>query len=249
MIDLGMTALATLIPISVLTGIGILLVFRRTSDQTAVRRAKSLVTAHLLEFRLFMDEPRLILRAQRDLILANLRFLKLMLWPVVVLALPMALLLAGMDAFYGRAPLVAGQPAIVTAQLRGTAAGTPLLLRAPAEIAVETPGVRVPAEHQVSWRIRPLRGTDAELELVREGRVFRKSIAAGEGMRYLSERRASLAGLLLHPAEPPLFDSEIDWIEVRYPGAHILHLHWLVWFFVISGATALLLKRKFRTAF
>src|SRR5436190_3351 len=121
-----MTALATLIPISVLTGIGILLVFRYTSDQTAVRRAKSLVTA----------------------------------------------------------------------QLHRTAAASPLVLRAPAEIAVETPGVRVPAEHQVSWRIRPLRGTTADLELVRGDRVFKKSIAAGEGIRYLSERRASLYGLL-----------------------------------------------------
>jgi hypothetical protein len=248
-IDLGMTALATLIPISVLIGIGILLVFRRTSDQTAVRRAKSLVTAHLLEFRLFMDEPRLILRAQRDLIVANLHFLRLMLWPVVVLALPMVLLLGEMDAFYGRAPLVAGQPAILTAQLRGVAAGEMFALRAPAGIAVESPGIRVPAEHQVSWRIRPLRATTAELELVHGDRVVRKSIAAGKGMRYLSERRASLAGLLLHPAERPLLDRDIDWIEINYPDAHILHLHWMVWFFVISGVTALLLKRKFRTAF
>ena len=137
----------------------------------------------------------------------------------------------------------------MTAQLHGAAAGSALVLRTPAGIAVETPGVRVPAEHQVSWRIRPLRGTTAELELVRDGRVVKKSVAAGKGMRYLSERRASLAGLLLHPAEAPLLDSEIDWIEVRYPGARILHLHWLVWFFVISGATALLLKRRFRTAF
>src|SRR4029077_7273500 len=53
-IDLGMPALASLVPISILTGIGTLLVFRSASDQAAVRRAKSLVTAHLLEFRLFM---------------------------------------------------------------------------------------------------------------------------------------------------------------------------------------------------
>jgi len=96
-IDLGMPALASLVPISILSGIGMLLVFRRTSDQAAVRLAKSLVTAHLLEFRLFMDEPRLILKAQRDLIVANARFLKLMLRPLLVLALPMALLLAAME--------------------------------------------------------------------------------------------------------------------------------------------------------
>jgi len=73
--DLGFMALATLIPISILAGIGILLVFRSTSDAVAVRRAKGIAQAHLLEFRLFMDDPVLVLRAQRDLIVANGRFI------------------------------------------------------------------------------------------------------------------------------------------------------------------------------
>jgi hypothetical protein len=246
-IDLGMPALASLVPISILTGIGMLLVFRHTSDQAAVRRAKSLVTAHLLEFRLFMDEPWLILRAQRDLIVANARFLKLMLRPVVVLALPMALLLAAMEAFYGHAPLRVGEPAIVTAQLKQDDAS--LSLNAPNGIAVETPPVRVPADRQVSWRIRPLRATNAELRLVGADHAVSKSISAGAGVHYLSERRGSLANLLLHPTERPLSDGIIEWIEVRYPTATILHLHWLIWFFAISAVTALALRRKFRTAF
>jgi len=246
-VDLGAEALLSLVPISIVIGIGILLVFRHTSDQAAVRRARNLVTAHLLEFRLFMDEPRLIVRAQRNLIVANVRLLRLMLRPVLVLALPTVLLLAGLDGFYGRAPLVIGEPAIVTAQFKHD--GTPLVLRTPPEIAAETPGVRVPAESQVSWRIRPLRASTGNLELVLKDRVFRKTFAAGAGPYYCSERRASIAGLLLHPTEAPIIDSEIDWIEVRYPGATILHLHWLVWFFVISGVAALVLKGRFRTAF
>ena len=246
-IDLGMPALASLVPISILSGIGMLLVFRRTSDQAAVRRAKSLVTAHLLEFRLFMDEPRLILKAQRDLIVANARFLKLMLRPLLVLALPTALLLAAMEAFYGHAPLRVGDPAIVTVQVKHD--DTSLALKAPEGIAVETPPVRVAADRQVSWRIRPLRATNAALELVRPDRAISKSISAGSGMHYLSERRGSLANLLLRPTETPLWDSEVDWIEVRYPAATILRLHWLIWFFAISAITALALRRKFRTAF
>jgi hypothetical protein len=186
-IDLGMPALASLVPISILTGIGTLLVFRRASDQAAVRRAKGLVTAHLLEFRLFMDEPRLILKAQRDLIVANARFMKLMLRPLVVLVLPMALLLAAMEAFYGHAPLRVGDPAIVTAQMKH--ADISLVLKAPDGIAVETPPVRVGADRQVSWRIRPLRAINTELELVRPDRSVAKSISAGAGMHYLSERR------------------------------------------------------------
>jgi hypothetical protein len=68
-------------------------------------------------------------------------------------------------------------------------------------------------------------------------------------MHYLSERRGSFANLLLRPTEAPLSDSEIDWIEVRYPPAAIFGLHWLIWFFAISAATALALRRKFRAAF
>ncbi len=246
-IDLGVTALVSLIPISVLSGIGMLLVFRHASDQTAVRRAKSLAQAHLLEFRLFLDEPGLILRAQRDLIVANLRFLKLMLWPVLWLAIPMALLLGVLEGWYGYAPLPVGEPAIVTAQLKD--AGVPLALKASGKIAVETPPVRAVAERQVSWRIKPLEATSTGLELVRDGREFRKSISAGAGMHFLSERRGSLASFLLHPGELPLFDGEIGWIAVRYPGAAILGLHWLIWFFGISAITALALRRRFRTAF
>ncbi|HXI44141.1 MAG TPA: hypothetical protein VNH83_29425, partial [Bryobacteraceae bacterium] len=106
-----------------------------------------------------------------------------------------------------------------------------------------------PADRQVSWRIRPLRDTSAKLELVTADRTIAKSISAGTGMHYISERRGSLASLLLRPTEPPLSDSELDWIEVRYPGASVLGLHWLIWFFAISAVTALALRRKFRAAF
>jgi hypothetical protein len=246
-IDLGMPALASLVPISILTGIGMLLVFHHTSDQAAVRRAKGLVTAHLLEFRLFMDEPRLILKAQRDLIVANARFLKLMLRPVVVLALPMGLLLAAMEGFYGHAPLRVGDSAIVTAQVKHD--GSSLSLKAPDGIAVETPPVHIVAGLEVSWRIRPLRATNAELELILADRAIAKSVAAGSGMHYLSERRGSLANLLLRPTEAPLSDAEVAWIEVRYPAATVYGLHWLIWFFAISGVTALALRRRFRAAF
>ena len=246
-IDLGGVALATLIPISVLAGIAILLVFRFTSDQAAVRRAKGIAQAHLLEFRLFMDDPVLILRAQRDLIVANLRFLKLMLRPFLWMLIPMALLLAFLEAFYGHAPLRVGDAAIVTAQVRNAAA--PLTLQAPAEVIVETPPVHVLAEHQVSWRIRPVRAATSELRILRDGQGLTKRISAGNGVRFLSERRGSLLSCLLYPTELPLDDSEVEWIEIRYPPATVLRLHWLIWFLAVSAIVAFALRRRFGAAF
>ena len=247
MTDLGPAALATLIPISVLAGVAILLVFRYTSDPTSVRRAKGIAQAHLLEFRLFMDDPVLVLRAQRDLVLANLRFMRLMLRPFLWMLVPMGLLLAFLEAFYGHVPLRVRDAAIVTVQMRNVAAD--VMLQAPAQIAIETPAVHVMAERQASWRIRPLRAITAELQIVHDGRVATKRISAGPGMHFLSERRGSLLSLLLHPTEAPLSDNEIEWIEIRYPPAVILHLHWLIWFFAISALTAFALRRRFGAVF
>jgi hypothetical protein len=242
-----MAALVSLVPISVLAGIGILLAFRYASDRSAVRRAKGIAQAHLLEFRLFMDEPLLILRAQRDLIVANLRFMKLMLRPFLWMLLPMGLLLAVLEAFYGHAPLRVGDPAIVTAQVRKVA--TILTLQAPAGIVVETPPVRVVAEHQVSWRIRPERAMTADMRILLDGQVYAKRISAGNGIQFLSVRRGSPSSVFLYPTEPPLSDNDIQWIEIRYPRATILRFHWLIWFFAISAVAALALRRRFGAAF
>ena len=102
---------------------------------------------------------------------------------------------------------------------------------------------------QVSWRIRPLRATSADLQLIYADHAISKSVSAGAGVHYLSERRGSIANLLLRPTEAPLSDAEVAWIEVRYPAAAIFSLHWLIWFFAISAVTALALRRKFRAAF
>lgn len=246
-IDLGLPALVTLVPISILAGIGMLLVFRHASDPVAVRRAKGVAQAHLLEFRLFMDDPLLILRAQRDLLVANLKFMKLMLRPFLWMLLPMGLLLAGLESIYGHAPLVLGEPALLTAQVKDATA--PFELKATPEVAVETPPVHVLPEHQVSWRIRPLQAATTELDIAHNGKLFAKRISAGPGFHLLSERRGSLLNLLLYPTEPPLSGNEIQWIEIRYPEATILHLHWLIWFFAISAITALALRRRFHAAF
>ncbi|MBI3470004.1 MAG: hypothetical protein HY013_01440, partial [Candidatus Solibacter usitatus] len=225
-------------------------------DQEAIRRAKNRLKAHLMELRLFSDEPALVWRAHLDLLSANLRYLSLMLRPAVILALPMVALLVQMEAFYGRAPLTPGRASIVTMQLKEPLdpAAAPPALQTPPEIAVETPAVRAISERQVSWRIRPLRAGSGRLRIELPGGPVDKKIEAGEGLRYLAERRVgSLAGLFWHPGEMPLSNPAVDWIEVHYPPAAVpwfgLELHWMIWLVAISMVGALLLKGRFRVSF
>ncbi len=239
--------------LSALVGIGMLWIFARVSNQEAISRTKRKVYAHLMELRLFVDEPAMMWRAQVQLLKANLRYLALMLVPAVAIALPMIVLLIRLDAYYGRAPLPVGAGAIVTLETRDVldAAAPAPQLDAPAGIAVETPAVRVPRTGEVSWRIRPLRAVSGELRFTLPGGTVQKRIESGDGFRFVPGRRTGSAlAALWYPDEPRIERASVGWIDIDYPGAEIqflgLRLHWLVWFTVISMAAALALKKRFR---
>src|SRR5690242_10517225 len=74
--------------ISAAAGIGMLWVFQKTSNQARIRAVKRRVQAHLLELRIYRDEPAVMWQAQKALLWSNLRYLGLMLRPALFLALP-----------------------------------------------------------------------------------------------------------------------------------------------------------------
>ena len=67
-----MRALATLIPLSALCGIMTAFVFRRFAS-SGTRQTVNRILAHVMELRLFLDEPGLVWKAQCDLLRENLR--------------------------------------------------------------------------------------------------------------------------------------------------------------------------------
>ena len=70
-----------LIVLSVLAGIGMLWGFREASNQTRIAAVKRRMQAHVLELRVFRDEPAVMWSAQKSLLAANLRYIALMLQP------------------------------------------------------------------------------------------------------------------------------------------------------------------------
>jgi hypothetical protein len=235
--------------ISAACGVAMLWVFQKTSNQTAIHTAKRRVQAHLLELRIYRDEPGVMWQAQKSLLAANLRYMALMLQPALVMALPFAILLVHLDAFYGRAPLPIGAEAIVTMGVQRPGETAPVL-EAPPGLAVETPAVRVLDQDQISWRIRPRTPLSGLLRIRIEGGAVEKRIEAGLEPCFVPGRKvSSLWDALWHPDEPRITTPRIDWVEIRYPGARIqwlgIRMHWLVWFIVVSMLAALLLKKRF----
>ena len=202
----------TLLPVALIYGFAAALAFGRFADESLVRASINRMIAHVMEFRLFIDSPALIFRAQRELLVENFRLLRLVLLPGGVMAFIFVMLFPTLDAMYGHAPLPAGQVSVVSAHV---ADGT---LEVPAVIRVETDGVRSASDHEVSWRVRPLGRVNGEL---RVGLLTRR-VVAGDGIVYGWRAPFVTPG-----------------IEIAYPARVILGMNWMVWFFLISSLAAL----------
>ena len=197
-----------MIYVSVVYGIAAVLIFRRFTERAAIRRSVNRILAHVMELGLFLDSPGLVFRAQRDLLIENFRLLRLVIIPGVILAV----LFVPMYAIYGHGPLPVGEPSVVTIQMKD-AAMPAVQLEAPEGMVIETPGVRIVRDRQISWRVRPLRESSGDLRFHVDNHVVAKSF-------------------FLH-------DPAIRSIEIRYPPATILGWSWLVWFGVISSISAI----------
>ena len=209
---------ASLAALSAIWGVLASLVFRRFTNRRAVRKAINHIYAHLLEIRLYSEEPSLVWRAQKALIVGNLRFLALIAPAVLAMAIPFALLYPQLDAIYGVAPLEIGHSATVT--LSGNT-GT---LEAPQGIRIETPPVKDSADREVSWRIRALAPTRGTLRVtLPDGATILRTIASGE--RTLSPNRRSEASVAIDYPR-----SDVSVAGLAFP--------WLVWFLVISALSA-----------
>jgi hypothetical protein len=237
--------------LSAATGIGMLWVFRKTSNQDGMKAVKRKVFASLLEMRVYADEPGVTWRAQKSLFGANMRYMGLALKPALYLAIPMALLLIHLESFYGRAPLAPGHDALVTigmsSQWRPEAA--PPALTAPAGVDVEGPPVRVVDAREVSWRIRPRNEVSGQLRFTVDGQSVTKTVEAGSRPRYIPGKSVSSPiEAVWNPGES-IAAPQVEWVEVRYPEASLnvfgFSTNWLVWFFVVSMVAALLLKNRF----
>ena len=266
----GLPVILALVVVSLVTSIGMLVVFKRTSNQAAIERVKRGIHAGLFEIRLFNDDFAAMLRAQGSILRYNLHYLRLSLVPMLFLLPPVLLIIAQLQFHWGYAPLPPGQSSILAVTLaEGWEAGgtIPTLpsgkprarLKAPAGVVVETPAVWVPSRRTLSWRLRLDRPGDYDLEIVLGEQRISKRLNAATGPGRRSPRRpgSSFLDQLLYPAEARLpGSSPVAVIDIGLPDADVDVFGWTVgetlgmpaWmflFFVLSVVFAFALRKPF----
>jgi hypothetical protein len=251
----GLPPIVGLTFVSLLTAVAILLVFRATSDQKALRRVKNRITAGILEIRLFRDDLPTIFRAQWDILRHSLTYMRLSLVPMLWVILPIVLLMIQLQFHYGYRPLEVGESVIVRASLTGAALAddVELSLSTNRAVDVETPLLLLVEQGEARWRIgaggegsHELRVRAGDLELV-------KTVSVGRAGGAISPRRPSarLLDQMLYPVEPPIPGAvSIVSIDVAYETGTVSLLgwetHWMVVFFILTIVLAFALQKPLR---
>ncbi len=116
---------------SIVSAVGVLLVYKKTSNQEGLDVVKRKIHACVFEIRLFNDDLRAILRAQAEIILHNLSYLRLSLKPMLWLILPLMLIISQLHYFYGFRSLEPGESALLKVKLESDWASDPDLAATP----------------------------------------------------------------------------------------------------------------------
>jgi len=245
-----------MIAVSLLTGGLMLAVFRWTSNQAGIRRAKDLIKAHLLEIRLYRDNLGQSFRSQGGVLAANARYFGYAVKPMLVMIVPVMLILVQLDLRFGSRALRVGEEAMVRVRLAHGA--DPLTLgleiEAPAAIAVTTPALRIPEAGEIDWRLRPARPGRETLVFRWPGGTAAKSIAVETAPLAVISGKTTSGGWLdriTHPGEKSLpRGGPIASIEIVYPETSLgffgIRMHWLVAYFGLSILLGLAFKGVFK---
>jgi hypothetical protein len=123
--------LLLVLAISIVIGLLMVIVFRYTSDQKAIGRAKDKLKAHLLAVRLFQDQLPVVMRAYGRILHGTGSYLRLACTPFLIAILPITFLIVQLDRYFGWVPLQPAQAFLVEARVEDPAALSEASLVAP----------------------------------------------------------------------------------------------------------------------
>ena len=230
--------------ISLASGIFLVWLFGKTSDQDRIREIRDRIRGNLIGVRLFQHDIGVVLKLQRKIFGDTFRFMGLALVPLVIMIVPVVLIMTQLNLRFAVQPLETGEPVLIKALVRDVALLDHLIaLNVPDGVTVETPPVRIRSTREIVWRVRVDRPGTHALTVRVGDETLEKQIVGGEGWGPVVQRRTGRGMLdtLLYPGEPPIAAGHgVESVDIIYPMLefHLLGISvdWLIGFFVLSMA-------------
>ena len=236
--------------LSAVMAVPFLVVFKYTSNQSAIGRIKDRIKANMLAMKLYKDEIEVTIYAQCDIMYRAFLLLLNALLPLVVMIVPVMLLLGQMGLWYQARPLAVGDETILSVSILGAVGDAwPDVVLAPNDgVELTIPKTMLDTDREMWWKIKCLNEGTHELVFLVDGEKVTKSLSVGEGIMKVSMKRPSysMLDLMLHPAETPFTaESKIQSIAVVYPASDAFTCgkdNWVLWFLIVSMIAAFALK-------
>jgi hypothetical protein len=239
--------------LSIVIGLLMVVVFRYTSDQKAIRVAKDHLKAHLLAVQLFQDQLQVVLVSYWRIIRSTGNYLRLAFVPVLYVSIPLIFLMMQVDRYLGYSPIAIGQSFLVKARLVDSNALDQASLRLPSGLSLTAPAVHVPAANEIVWRVIPQEPGKRDLQIDVGSDSLLKSLEVSGGIKRISptrlkdkwRERTFVSGEDALPS-----DSPVQSISINYPERTIafawLEWNWIWLFFVLSLIFGFLFKTILR---
>ena len=183
----------------------------------------------------------------------NAGYVRLSLVPALWTLVPLAIVVAQFQVYFGYAGVGVGEPVLVTAVLKSRDQIQDISLDLPPGVRVVTPAIWFPALQQVVWRV--VADSAGELILgIRVGQVtYKKTLHVSSGLVRRSPVRPAqgLMDQLRYPSEAPLSGSApVASIRVAYPDRRLDILGWrMSWigaYIVLSIVFVIALQKPLR---
>ncbi len=164
--------------ISILMGTLMVLIYRFTSNQKAIRRVKNQIKIHFMEIRVYKEDLTQMLLAQKKILWDNFKYMGLSLKPGLVLIFLIIFILVPLNARYGYRSFRPEESFIVT--VKTVAGKSPLdldiTLKTPEAIEVETPPLRLEEEREINWRLKAKKAGEYLLQFQLPDQTFSKQV-------------------------------------------------------------------------
>jgi uncharacterized membrane protein (DUF106 family) len=241
--------LVLVILISLVIGLLMVVVFRYTSDQRAIRRAKDQLKAHMLAVRLFQDQLVVVMRAYGHILMGTGRYIRLAFKPMLFVILPLVFLIVQLNRYLGWMPLRPAEAFLLKVRTTGPDALNEVSVQLPPEMTISAPAVHVPADNEVVWRVIADKNGAYDINVATAGQTFSKQVAVSLDIVRISpiRLRDHFWTRMFTSGEPALpKSSPIESIEVTYPARNIdvagFESNWIILFFILSIVAGFIFK-------
>jgi hypothetical protein len=245
---------AGLVVVSIITGAVMLFLFKLTSNQQSMKEVKTRISAYFLEMRLYKEDISAVMASQRNILKANMGYMKLALIPALVMFVPVILIMVQLNLRYAQTGFRPGDTAMVkvTVDEGLDVVKNRVALKAGGGIEKASPAVRIPTLNETDWKIRLTGNGVHDLTLETAAGDVTLPVYATDRLVpiYGNFKKASFLETILNPGAPRIPDQvPIEAVQILYPEMSFnwgfIDLSWLWSFLIISMGFGVILKFLF----